>query len=235
MEKKIDKLQDHFVVCGAGLTTRHIISELITVKQDFVLVSNNDEQLKSIKEDFKDIFFIQGDPTYNQTLEAAGVGEAKGLITALNDDRDNILVVITAKSLNPNIRIIARATHTESIPKLKSVGAEAIISPTLIGGLRMVSEAIRPSVVSFLDTMLRDKTQTMRVEEFTVEANSSLINKKLAESKIREKTSLLVVALKHPGTEHFIYNPSASEVIQSGTIIILIGNVDNLLKLKEFV
>jgi len=233
MEKMIEKIKDHIIVCGSGIICKRIIQELTETKHQFVFISDNPEDIKLFTHSYPDILFITGDPSCNEILLSAGISAANGFIVALPDDRDSLLTVVTAKKLNPHIRIVASVIIPEAIDKFKAVGVDTVISPTLIGGLRVVSEMIRPSVTTFLDTMLRDKSSNIRFEDVIVSSGSSLIDQTIRHSGIKDKTGLLVVSIRKPGVDQFIYNPSPEEKLTEGTTIIVIGSVDNVIKLKK--
>lgn len=231
--KMIEKINNHFIVCGSGCLCRKIIQELIETKRQFVFVSNSNTEIEACSQANKNFLFVEGDPSRNETLLSAGIKSARGLMIALEDDRDCLLVGITAKALNPDVRIVASVSEPEDIEKFKTVGIDTIVSPTIIGGLRIVSEMIRPSVTSFLDIMLRDKTSNTRFEEVTVRADSPLINQSVSGSRIKEETDLNVVSLRKPDREGFIYNPSAKEILTEGTTLIVIGGVEEIGKLRK--
>jgi len=233
MLKMIEKIKDHFIVCGNGIMCKKIIEELIETKRAFVLVSTQEDEVKEWAQMHPDLLYVLGDPSHNEILTAAGIGSCKGLMATLLDDKDNLLAVVTAKRLNPHIRIVASVTNPEIIDKFTTVGVETIVSPTLIGGLRLVSEMIRPSVTTFLDVMLRDKSSNIRFEDVVVEENSFLSNQTIEGAHVREKTGLVVIALRKNQDEGFVYNPGEEEVLSVGMSIIVIGDVDKIALLRQ--
>jgi len=232
MEKFINRVQDHIIICGGNTISKKIIEELTSTQRQFVVVTDNTDEISKLEAAYKDLLYIIGDPSRNDTLLSAGINSAKGLITALPDDRDNLLIIVSAKQLNDNLRIVSRAQNSESIEKFKSLGVDSIISPNLIGGLRMVSEMIRPSVVSFLDVMMRETKGNTRFEDVCIKSGSQLIGKTISDSDIRNKTGLLVVSIKKPEIDEFIYNPSPKEILSEDTTLIVIGSVDDVAKLR---
>ncbi len=231
MQKMIDKIKNHIILCGGGIISKKIIEELLKTSTPFVFVSNNHSEILEMTQLYKDILYIENDPSHNGTLISAGIEGANGLITALPDDRDNLFVVVTAKKLKPTLRIIAGANNPEHIEKYKSVGVESTISPNLIGGLRMVSEMIRPNVVTFLDIMMRDTSDNNRFTEVTISPTSTLVSQTIGNSKIRDKTGLLVLSIKQPTSDNFVYNPLPSEMLLSGTVLIVIGSTEKVAQL----
>jgi voltage-gated potassium channel len=144
-----------------------------------------------------------------------------------------LFIIITAKRLNESLRIISSANNPENIEKYNSVGVDSVISPNQIGGLRMASEMIRPSVVTFLDIMMRSTSGHTRFSEVIVEKGSALEGKTIGETRIRDKTGLVVVSLKHIDEERFIYNPGPKTMLKAKTAIIVIGNVDQVAQLDH--
>lgn len=233
MQKRINKLKNHIIVCGVSNLSKNIIEELIRTHNDFVVISNNNEELSSLSATFKELLFVIGDPSHNNVMISAGIEHATGIITVLADDKDNLLAVVTARKLNPDLRIISSVNEHDNIEKFKTVGVDSTIAPDLIGGLRIVSEMLRPCVVTFLDVMLRDSDDNTRFEDILVSKDSHLVNQTLRDSRIRDKTGLLVVSIKKPGMDTFIYNPSPDEVLVEDTVLIVIGSVDEVAQLKQ--
>lgn len=233
MEKNISKLTDHYIICGADTTGEFIIEEMQKTNKQFVVIEKDKNIVNNLLE--KNILIIEGDATHDEVLIEAGIKNAKGLISVLPNDKDNLFVVLTAKGLNPNLRIVAKAVEEESQNKLRRAGADAIVSPNYIGGLRMVSEMIRPTVVSFLDTMMREKGSTLRVEDVEITPLSNFIGKTLDELKIPQKVNLSVVAIKHPSTDTYEFNPKASSKLGEGDFLIVMGEIVQVEKLREFV
>lgn len=232
MESKIKELKNHYIVCGSGDVSKTIISELLATNHKFVVIENDKNNYETLLTNDK-ILAINGNPAEDEVLISAGIKTAKGLICALPSDKDNLFIVISARSLNPNIRIISRALDTNSVAKLKKAGADAVVSTDVIGGLRMVSEAIRPTVVSFLDTMLREPNSTLRVEEIEIPQKSNFVGKTLAETKIYEKVGVLTIAIKNKTSSSYMYNPKPDYKLSEGDILIVIGNTEQVSKIKQ--
>jgi len=232
MERAIDALQHHYIVCGAGETGIHVVEELYRTQRPFVVVERDPERVEALQQR-REVLVCEGDAEDSKTLLAAGIKRARGLVAALPEDKDNIFVVITARQLNPNLRIIAKGILPESREKLLRAGADAVVSPNFIGGLRLASELIRPRVVSFLDTMLRDRARVIRVEEVTLPSGSPLAGKKIRDSRIYERTGLLVVAMQYEGEETFIYNPGPEAELRPGCTLIVLGEMNQVQRLRE--
>ena len=232
MEKKADGIHDHTIVCGAGSTGIHVVEELVRTARAVVVVEK-DEQVAKQAEALGANCVICGDATEDHVLLQAGVERAHGLVASLPEDKDNLVLTLSARQLNPNLRIVARATSLEMKPKLIRAGANIVVSPNQIGGMRMASELVRPEVVSFFDQMLRDHRGSYRMEQVAVTEKADFAGKKLSESNIFSRTGLLVVALKRPGEDGFIYNPVGSESVPSGSTLVVIGDVDAMQRLRH--
>jgi len=230
MDKKIKQMSGHYIICGAGRTGINVISELLKSGHKFVVIDNDIHRIESLE--IEDLIYIVGSATHEQTLIDAGIERAAGLASCLPNDGDNLYVVFTARSLNPDIRIVSRCIEEEAISKLKKGGADAVVSPNIIGGLRIASELIRPTVVSFLDTMLRVGKGNLRVEEATIGNTSHYAGRSIMELKIKEKTGLLILAIKKKEGK-YIFNPSINEVVDGGDTIIVMGEMEGVHSLKK--
>ncbi len=229
MMKKISELKNHYIVCGAGQIGMHIIDELIKTQRNFVVVEKSEDVCKKLSEN--KILYVQGDATYSHVLKSANIENAKGLFCALSSDGDNLLLIITAKALNPKLRIISKANEDESREKMKNAGADGVILPMFIGGLRMASEMIRPTAVNFLDEMLKRTDQIYRVEDISFDEQSKFIGKKLKDTELFNKKGITVVALKR--ANQYIFNPAQDESINAGDSIVIIGEAKEIREIKN--
>ncbi len=232
MQKEIDKMKDHYIICGGGATARYVVEEFFKTQNEFVLVETSEENAERLKDLF-DFPYIVGDATHEAILIKAGIERAKGIVSVLPEDKDNLFVVITARGLNNSVRIVAKAIEEETKNKLYKVGANSVVSPTAIGGMRIASEMIRPAVVSFLDTMLRDKEMTLRVEEAVVGPESPFIGKTIAEVDIGKKTGAIIVAIHDAETGKHRFNPPSSTELKAHDILIMIGSIDQVSRLRR--
>ncbi len=230
MQTKIDKLQRHIVVCGAGSTGEHVIRELLDADEPFVVIDSDQQRVLTLQEDLGTSFlYVIGDATDDHSLSDARVADAKGVIAALHTDKDNLFVTISAKHLNPNVRIVAKAIDNTTVPKLRRAGAHGTVSPNRIGGLRLVSEMIRPQAVQFLDQLMREDNK-LRIEDVQVPAGSQLVGRRLAESNIRA-TGALVIAIRDE--KGYRYNPGPDEVLQVGMSLIAIAHPEDASRLRD--
>jgi len=230
MKKTIGKMRNHTIICGAGRTGMHVITEMAHMKVPFVVV----ESLRPLVEELrrKGMHVVEGDAAMETTLTEAGVERAGRLITCLTNDKDNLFVVLTARSMNARVRIVTRFVDDHSAEKFRKAGADALVSPNAIGGLRMASVALRPAVVSFLDKMLRSEDGSLRVEQATIQAGSKLADKTIKEARIGQTTGVLVTALVGDNDE-YRFNPPDTTKLAQGTTIIVMGDVSGVKKLKE--
>jgi voltage-gated potassium channel len=210
MEKTIKTLRRHYIVCGIQGVGFHVLNELSETKRPHVIVDVDRERIDKALETFHEELFIQGDATDSDTLLASGIKEAAGLFAVTGDDNMNLVISLTAKQLNPQIKVVARCRDLKNVEKMKKAGADAVVSPTFIGGLRMASEMVRSTAVSFLDTMLRDKEKNLRVEEMTV--SESFAGKPISALNLRDYPNVLLLAVKTEGD--WIYNPSADYMMK---------------------
>ncbi len=233
----LDQIKDHIIVCGVGTTGIHVVEELVSTQWPVVAIDVDQRHLDRLQAGFRQLLpVIQGDATDDSTLERAGIRRARGLVAALTDDKANLFIVVSARQLNPSLRIIAKGVDVKAAEKLRHAGAESVVNPSFIGGVRMVSEMIRPQVVEFLDLMLRDKDKNLRIEEVLIPNGSPFAGKPIAEAQIRQHTNLLVIAVRQrpegSAAGRFIYNPGPDTEIQTGMALIVLGETAQVLRLR---
>jgi voltage-gated potassium channel len=237
MTRLIENMTDHIIVCGVGTTGIHVVEELLATRWPFVAIDQDPTHLERVQALSPEVLpTILGDATEDTVLERAGIRRARGIVAALTDDKANLYIVVTARELNPNLKIIAKGVEMKAAEKLRHAGAHSVVNPAFIGGVRMVSEMIRPHVVEFLDQLLRDKDKNLRIEEVVVPDGSVLVGKPISEAQIRRHTNLLVVAIKGApppsGDGQFVYNPGPETLIASGMHLIVLGETDSVHKLR---
>ena len=230
MKKEIEKLNDHIIICGAGETGIHVIKQLKIRETEFVVIENNLEAIERLKE--IGALYISDDATKEEVLLEARVKTAKGLITCLAKDADNVFVVLTARELNPSIHIVARAHEERSDKKLRRAGANNTVSPDEIGGKKMAAMMLSPNVQYFVDNIIDTKNMSIDMEEIVIKEESELINKKLREAKISEKAGLIVLAIRREN-DVFIFNPKADEVLKLDDKMIVVGSKEQIMSLKR--
>lgn len=233
MHKRLAKLKGHFVVCGAGRTGATVIEELLREGREVVVIERREEALSHVSRLHGErLIAIAGDATDDGVLEEAGVARAGGLVTTMELDQDNLFVALSARELNPALRIVSRATE-RATDKLLKAGANVVINPTHIGGRRMAHELVRPNVVGFLDFMARDLERSLNIEEIAIPLGSPLAGRKLSESTIREESNALVLAVVHQGVQ--TYNPPPSFALEAGMTLIVLGEREPIERLTRFV
>ena len=221
MEKSINKLSDHYIVCGIGDTGVHALEEMLQMNMNFVAIEQDQERIDHELET-KDFLYVHGDATADEVLIRAGVERARGLITSLSRDQDNLFVVLSAKQLNPGLKIASKAVEANSLSKLKQAGADEVVLSDHIGGMRLASTVTRPIVVNFLDIMLRSQ-ETTRFAESVIQSGTPLVGLTLGEARIPDRTNLMVVAV-HKRDGGFIYNPSGGLRLEAGDGLIVIAD-----------
>ncbi len=234
MQKRISELRGHFIVCGLGDTGRYAAEELHRTGTHYVVIDLNEDMIKKVGETHPDLFremlYVVGDATEEEALSKAGIEHAKGLIATLPTDKDNLVITVIAHQKFPQLRIVSRCDEQKFSDRMLRSGAKAIVSPSHIGGLRMASEVIRPHVVGFLDLMLKDQSQTLRVEEIEIENGSPWSGTSLNDLKIHAKHNLLVLAVKNAGADSkkLWVNPPDALVIRAGAAIIVMGDIKDI-------
>ena len=231
LERQIEKLKDHIIICGYGRVGRIICEEIYRSKPTPLVVIDSDSTVTAkIEEDGH--LYLLGDATEEQCLLRAGIRSAKGLATALDSEADNVYITLTAKVLKPSLFIIARAGRIGSEKKLLQAGANHVVSPHQIGGYRMAQALLRPNVTEFIDFATHDPGAGMGMEEIPVRPNSKLTDVALVDSGIRKELDLIIVAIKKSdGT--MIFNPASHTTIQIGDTLIALGQRSSLIKLEQ--
>ncbi|RDI41767.1 voltage-gated potassium channel [Nocardia mexicana] len=222
MNRQIDRLRGHVIVCGWGRVGRSTAQYLSSLGKPIVVIDRNPERLQDIE-----FANIVGDVTDDTVLGEAGIGHAHALIAALDNDADNVYVTLSARSQRPDLTIIARARTDSSKSILLRAGANRAVNPQLIGGRRMAAFALQPNVAEFLDVVMHDDTLEYRIEEITIGAQSPLVGRSLTDTVLRHTTGALILALRTPGGR-FIANPADDTPITTDTILIVLGTPTQL-------
>ncbi len=230
MSKKLEKMHDHYIVCGFGRMGHFICEELKAAGVPFVVVETDPAKLEVLAD--HDLLFVPGDATQDEVLQKAGVQRARGLVAVLPGDAENVFTTLSAKGLNPNLFVVARAVEEETESKLLKAGADRVVKPYELGGTRMAQLLLRPAVVDFIDIVARGKSMDLNLEEIRLSPHSPLVGQSLAESPLRSQLNIMVVAIfRHDGT--LIYNPGSSIRLQAGDKLIVIGEAANLARLTD--
>lgn len=234
MQKRIEALEGHVIICGVGSTGSHVVRELRDTRIPFVAIDTDEEHLRAVEvEGEEPLLGILGDATHDEILERAGIRRAMGLVAALPDDKDNLYVVVTAREAAPRLRIVAKAIGARAPDKLRKAGADSVVSTNQIGGLRLASEVVRPHVVEFLDEMLRERDQALRIEEVRVTERSPFVNRPLRDARIRDHANALVLAVRDHTSDRYHYNPGPDHVLMAGSTLIVLGPIGEMAQLRR--
>ncbi len=230
LDKKIDRLKNHYIVCGYGRIGKTLCTMLKKKAVDLVVIEKDKDLIPVMVEN--KIFYISGDAGDETNLIKAGIRHAKGLIAVLATDTDNVFLVLTARQLNPDIYIMANASHNESKPKLIAAGANRVELPYDMGAVSMAQRIIRPTVTNFLNLAFAQKRKDIQMEEIPVSPSSGLVNVMLKDSGIRQRFNLIIIAIKK-SDDSMLFNPSFEAVIESGDTVIAVGEEENLKNLEK--
>ena len=232
LERQIKKLKNHYIICGYGRVGQMICEEIKKSKPTPLVVIDIDSSMTTRVEEHGYLYYILGDATEEECLLKAGIHTAKGLATALDSEADNVYITLTAKGLNPDLFVLARAGRIGSEKKLLRAGANRVVSPHQIGGFRMAQALLRPNVTEFIDFATHDPDTGLNMEEIPVSANSQFSDISLVESGIRQQFDLIIVAIKKT-TGEMLFNPASHTRIQIGDTLIALGQRSNLIKLEQ--
>jgi voltage-gated potassium channel len=230
MSKQIDRLKEHYIVCGFGRIGQMICKEFQARPVPFVVVEKNVHLCERLARE--GILFVQGNATDDDSLLAAGIERARGLITAVTSDTDNVYITLTARGLNPRLFILARAGEEGADVKLMRAGASKVISPYVIGATRMAHAILRPSVVDFIELATARENLALQLEEIEVVARSPLVGKNLVSAGIRQTMGIIIVAIKQPDG-HMLFNPAPATEIAAGSVLIILGERPAITQLEQ--
>ncbi|MBI3950908.1 MAG: potassium channel protein [Acidobacteria bacterium] len=226
--KDISKLRDHHIVCGAGRVGRHVIKEMEQRGAPFVVVESDEGRAEKLLEQGN--LVLMGDATDEEVLQGAGVEYARSLVCCLPSDADNLYAVITARGLNPNIHIVARASEEAAISKMRKAGANKVVSPVIIGSQRIAVAALSPAVSDFIELVTKAEVLDLNIEQVEVSRDSILVGQKLKDSGIRQQYDVIIIAIKRSGGA-MIFNPSGETEISAGDVLVAVGGLPELERL----
>ena len=235
LKKRMKKMKDHVIVCGAGSTGRNVIEELIATGVPVIAIDMNEHELKEISDRHPNAAYtyIVGDATDDDVINQTNLGAAKGLVAALSSDKDNLYLTVSARQTNPSVRIVARCAELSHVEKIKRAGADAVVSPNFIGGMRLVSELMRPAVVAFLDDMLRDRRAAYRIAEVRLGDRTAELGTTLRDARVRERFGMTVLAMRPGDNGEWTYNPDANEKLSVGMTLVVLGSADQVKALQS--
>jgi len=227
LDKQISKLKNHFIVCGYGRMGQALCGYLIQRYLDVVVVEQNPDRVPVMDKD--DILYIVGGATDEDTLMKAGIKRARGIISVLGSDADNVFLVLIAKRLNPDIFVVARANQNESEKTLYDAGTDKVVSPFALGARRMAHAILRPTVIHFLELAFTDDSTDIHVEEIPVSVSSKLVDVSLQDSGLRQDFDLIIISIKKADGS-MCFNPKASYRFEAGDTIVAVGNSKGLMQ-----
>jgi voltage-gated potassium channel len=218
MEKVIKKLDGHYIVCGFGRVGRNVAAELDATDRRYVAIDENQSMLEEQKEKYPALLYLHGDASDDDLLLSADIKDAKGIFAVTGDDSRNLMIALTAKQLNPAVRVVARCHEIRNVEKLRKAGADAIVSPDFTGGKRIASAMVRPNVQTFLDEMLRSEHK-LRVEEVMVPAD--FMPRLLGQMQLRDPDFVLLALRRH---DEWIFNPGDDYLLEPGNTLIVMAS-----------
>jgi len=234
MKKRMKRMKEHVIVCGAGSTGRNVIEELLKSNIPVIAIDVHEGELRELADKFPkaEFSYVVGDATDDDVISQTNLGNARGIVAALSSDKDNLFLTVSARQANATCRIVARCAELTHVEKIKRSGADAVVSPNFIGGMRLVSELLRPAVVRFLDDMLRDNRTPYRIEEVLLGDRATALGATLRDAKVRERFGMTVLAVRGREGPWWTYNPDANEPIAPGMTLVVLGSPEQVSKLR---
>ena len=229
MEREIGRLDSHYIICGLGRVGRSVARELSRKPAPFVILENNEAKRQRFASE--NWLVLPGDATQEQTLREARIERARGLIAATTTDATNLYIVLTARGMNPQLKIIARASEDAAEKHLLTAGADAVVSPYSFAGQRIAQSLLRPNVVSFLDTATTHLGMDLEIGEIHITPMSSFAGKTIESSRIRQERGVIVLAIKR--REGMRFNPAPDEKIEVNDCLIAMGEPAQLRELEQ--
>ncbi len=234
VDKKIAKLKNHVIIVGYGRNGEQAAMELEENGVEFVILDKRDNVISRIRQN-PNLLYIKGDATHEDVLDQAGVHRARALIATTPNDADNVFVVLTARSMNPGLTVISRASEIESQMKLKRAGATNVIMPERIGGQRMAKLVHQPDVVEFIEYILLQKTQDVVLEEVSCRPLAQrFVGKSIGDLKVRELTGANIIGIKISGAR-YVFNPDPNMILSRNDQLFVLGNRDQIQHLRELI
>ena len=230
LEKTIEKMHNHYIICGGGRIGFLICRELIAGKMPCLVIDNNPEVIQKAQDE--GFICLRGDATQDKVLIKAGIKRAKGIVCVLPSDAENLYVILTAKDLNQKIHIISRSEEEASEHRLLRAGADRVMSPYTLGGVRMAMAILRPAMLDFIEITTRQQSLELRMEEIAICKGSPFITHSLEDSGIRKRYGLIIVAVKKDSGK-MIFNPMANYIIAEGDRLIAMGEDENVKQFAE--
>jgi voltage-gated potassium channel len=230
LQRDIKSLKDHYIICGYGRIGSMVVSLLREHGTPLVVIDSSEEVTRQLEEE--GILYVLGSAIEDESLVAAGIERAKGLVATVSSDADNVYIALTARGMRPELFIIARATEPGTERKLKRAGADKVVSPYFIGARRIAQTVIRPSVADFIDLTFHSSDMALQMEELKVGQGTEMAGLSLKESGIRQKLDLIILAVKKTDGQT-LFNPKADTVMEVGDTLIALGRRDSMRELGK--
>jgi len=228
---RIEKLSDHYIICGYGRVGRRLAEDLDAAGRSYVVVDISDEEIADLRED--DLLHVQGNAEEEEVLQRAGIDRARGLILTLPTDSSNVFVALTARQMKPDLFILARTVDHDNRAKLLHAGADKVIAPSEVGADRMAQVVLRPNVDEFMDQVLHTNALSLQIDEVEVHPQAPLAGQSLAESNFRQQFDAVVIGIIDADTGNMTFNPTPTSRIDAGDILIVLGDSEVIHTLRE--
>lgn len=226
-------MKDHFIICGFGRMGELIVDAMLSEKVPLVVIETDPDRRDAILG--RGVTCLVGDATRDEVLEEAGVAKARGLIAVMGSDPDNLFVTLSARQLNPEMTIVARALSAEAEKKLVRAGANRAVLPYKIGASQLTQAALRPNVLDFIEVATRTSNLDVAIEEIRVASGSEIAGRKLQEAHMLRELGLIVIGIRRAGDEQALFNPSAETAIRPDDTLIVLGKPDSLKRVQAYV
>jgi voltage-gated potassium channel len=233
VKRQVDKLQNHYIICGYGRVGRAVARHLATQKARFVVIDAEPTSLARAESD--GFLVVEGDATRDEVLEEAGIARANGLVAAVGSDADNIYVTLSSRVLNPSLFVVARADSEDAASKLQRAGADRVVSPYGIGGKQMATMMLKPLVSEYLELVTGSGKLEFRVEELQLGERCCAVGRSIEDLAVRRRTGASILAVRRSGTGSVDTNPSAEVLLEVGDTIIAIGTPAEITKLEDLI
>jgi len=235
--KKISKLKNHVIVCGFGRNGRQSVIDLLKIGEKVVIIDNENTVINEVINEGiiknKNVTVVHGDASYEETLFKVNIEKAKAMIITLPNDAENLLIILTSRDINPNMKIISRASDEHSYSKLKRAGANNVIMPDIVGGSRMAKLVSEPDTVEFLEMIMLREGVDVNLDEISCnDLASCFVNISISELDIRKKTGANIIGLKY-GNGEYRFNPSGDRILRKEDKLFVLGKVEQVSKLKS--
>ena len=235
MDKKISKLKNHYIICGYGKSGKIVADKFEKEGIEYIIVDNNAEILENELSNNSNFKYIVGDATHDEILYKAKINDAKGIISSVSRDSDNVYIVLSSRRINPDLYIVAKADEQVAMDKLVIAGADKVVSPYIIGGLRMAELAVKPGILDFVSTFMSiakyEYDEDLEIRKIIVEKGSELHNNTISNMNVRQKSGATIIGIKKEN--NLITNPPADIVLDSGDILYAFGTTEQLDSLEN--